>query len=108
MRSIWRRATRTRSSARTTSRNNIIHHWERLCLTYQAGIAIDGVGNTIENNLLYSAPHHGIEPNGNDQLVTGNVLHHFSEDVFDNGGLYWAPDDWTDWNYTIVNNGAET
>jgi hypothetical protein len=86
------------------ARNNIVHHWERLCLTYQAGIAIDGVGNTIENNLLYSAPHHGIEPNGNDQLVTGNVLHHFSEDVFDNGGLYWAPDDWTDWNYTIVNN----
>ena len=36
--------------------------------------------------------------------LKGNVVHHFSEDVFDNGGLYWAPDDWTDWNYTITKN----
>ena len=65
---------------------------------------VDGVGNEITNNLLYSAPHHALEPNGNDMVLKGNVLHHFSCDAFDNGGVYWAPDDWTDWNYTISHN----
>ena len=61
------------SAAFHVATNNIVHHWERLCLTYSAGVMLDGVGNSIVSTLLYSAPHHAIEPNGNDMVVSGEL-----------------------------------
>ena len=39
--------------AHHTVTGNTIHHWERVCLTYNPGVKVDGVGNTVSNNLLY-------------------------------------------------------
>lgn len=84
--------------------DSVVHHWERLCLTYNPALRLDGVGNAAVGNLLYSAPHHAIEPNGNNLYVARNVIHHASCDAFDNGAIYWAPTDWTDYNVTLEDN----
>ena len=68
--------------------HNTIHHFERICLTYNPGVKMGGVGVTTRNNLLYSTPHHALEPLGNDQLLEGNVVHHCTQDTFDNGCVH--------------------
>jgi parallel beta-helix repeat protein len=85
-------------------KNNLVHHFERVCFTYNPGILLDGVGNTARNNEIWSAPHHGLEPEGNDQTVAFNVIHHTTCDAFDNGAIYWAPTDWTDYGYNFTYN----
>jgi hypothetical protein len=44
------------------AKNNWIHHFERVCFTYNPAVYLDGVGNTARNNEIWHSPHHAIEP----------------------------------------------
>jgi hypothetical protein len=92
------------TAANHCAKNNLIHHFERVCFTYNPAVYLDGVGNTARNNEIWHSPHHAIEPEGNDQTATFNIIHHVTCDTFDNGAIYWAPTNWANYNYNLSYN----
>ena len=74
--------------------NNHIHDYGRVFRMYQAGIAIEGVGVRLSNNLIHSAPHIGIVFAGNDHTIEYNEIHHVCQESNDAGAIY-AGRDWT-------------
>lgn len=74
--------------------NNRIHDFGVLYQTYQTGINVSGVGNTLSNNLIHDAPHIGILLNGNEHIIEYNEIHHVCMQGSDNGGFYMGRD-WT-------------
>jgi len=65
-----------------------IHHFGRTEWTYRAGVALGGVGNRVENNLIHSAPHSAILFDGNDHLIARNEIHDVCEYSSDAGAVY--------------------
>ena len=65
----------------------VIHDWALSVLTYQPEIMLAGSGSTARNNDVHTSPHFGISVGGNDQTVENNIVHHTSEDTFDNGKI---------------------
>jgi hypothetical protein len=74
--------------------DNHIHDYGRIFRMYHAGIAIDGVGIRLSNNLIHSAPHMGIYFAGNDHTIEYNEIHHVCEESNDAGAIY-AGRNWT-------------
>ena len=74
--------------------NNRIHDFGVLYQTYQTGINVSGVGNTLAHNLIHDAPHIGILLGGNDHVIEYNEIHHVCMQGSDNGGFYMGRD-WT-------------
>ncbi len=74
--------------------NNHIHHYGRVFRMYQAGVAIQGVGNRVANNLIHSAPHIGIIFGGNEHRIEYNEIHHVCFESNDAGAIY-AGRNWT-------------
>jgi len=74
--------------------NNHIYHYGRVFRMYQAGVAIEGVGNRVANNLIHSAPHIGILFGGNEHVIEYNEIHHVCFESNDAGAIY-AGRNWT-------------
>lgn len=77
----------------STLRNNHIHHAGELSRSSYA-VIVEGVGNTIANNLIHDAPIGGIGYGGNDHLIGDNEIHNVGLDAGDVGAIYtngdWA------------------
>jgi len=72
--------------------NNRIHDFSLWVRTLNPGIAIDGVGNRIANNLIYNAPHTAILLHGNEHLIEYNEIHHVCMETSDAGAFYMGRD----------------
>lgn len=73
--------------------NNHIHHYGRINRMYTPGVALNGVGNRVANNLIHSAPHMAVQFGGNDHVIEYNEIHHVCEESNDAGAIY-AGRDW--------------
>ena len=84
--------------------NCVIHDTALVALTYQPSVTLSGSGSVARNNDIRTSPHFGISVGGNDQTVDLNIVHHTSEDTFDNGPVYWCPRNWASRGHRIVHN----
>ncbi len=75
--------------------NNYVHHCAVIQRTYQPGVNVNGVGNTVSHNLIHDFPHAGLLLGGNDNIVEYNVVHHVNLQSGDTGGIYYCSRDWT-------------
>jgi len=74
--------------------DNHIHHYSGWVRTYLGGVNLNGVGNTVANNLIHDAPHTGILLNGNENIIEYNELHSLAQQTGDVGAFYIGRD-WT-------------
>lgn len=82
---------RTLTPSRSVITNNSVHDWANLQLTYQFGIAVDGVGIVVSNNLLYRSPHIPIHCQGVDMVVEKNRIFNVCRESGDCSAYYlWA------------------
>jgi hypothetical protein len=71
-----------------------IHDYSRWDRTYHPAVGVDGVGNRVDHNLLFDAPHNAILLSGNDHLIEYNEIHHVCLQTGDSGAFYMGRD-WT-------------
>ncbi len=76
------------------ARNNHIHNYGLKKRTYSRAIALNGVGNRAEHNLIHHAPHQAIAFGGNDHRIEFNEIHNVCLESNDAGAIY-AGRDWT-------------
>jgi Right handed beta helix region len=74
--------------------DSVIHDYARRIRSYRPAISIQGVGDRIERNHIYSGPHAAIVFNGNDHLIAHNEVDHVAQDSNDTGAIYTGRD-WT-------------
>jgi len=72
--------------------NNHIHHYNRWVQTYCPALQVEGVGNTLENNLIHDAPHMGIMLKGNEHSVVYNEIFRVGMETGDVGAFYMGRD----------------
>ncbi|MGV3616539.1 MAG: right-handed parallel beta-helix repeat-containing protein [Fimbriimonas sp.] len=68
--------------------DNHIWAYSRWPRTYQAGIAIEGVGARVANNLIEDAPHNAILLSGNDHVLEYNDIRRVCLETGDSGAVY--------------------
>lgn len=68
--------------------DNHIWAYSRWPRTYQAGVAIEGVGARVANNLIEDAPHNAILLSGNDHLLELNDIRRVCLETGDSGAVY--------------------
>lgn len=68
--------------------DNHIWAYSRWPRTYQAGVAVEGVGARVANNLIEEAPHNAILLSGNDHLVELNDIRRVCLETGDSGAIY--------------------
>jgi len=78
----------TLSAGNNHASRNIITRFNRLKYTYSPAIHVFGVGNRVDHNLIYDAPHSAILLNGNDHLIEYNEIHDVCLDTHDAGAIY--------------------
>jgi hypothetical protein len=71
--------------------------------TYRPLIALDGVGDVIEESLLTDAPHSAIIFGGNEHVISGNEVRNVVLETLDSGAIY-AGRDWTARGTRIIGN----
>lgn len=74
--------------------DNHIHNYGRINRMYTPGIAINGVGLIVANNLIHTAPHMAIQFSGNEHLIELNEIYDVCQESNDAGAMY-AGRDWT-------------
>ena len=78
----------------TTSDSNI-HHYGRITPCYEGGVCLHGVGGRVLNNQIHHTPHTVIFFYGNDHLIEGNEIHHYTLETGDAGAIYsWLNPEW--------------
>lgn len=92
--------------------NNYIHDWAEVYTTYQAGVSLNGCGNTASHNEFFNTPHEAIYFAGNDHTIEYNYLHEVVLASDDAGAIYGGRD-WTAFGTVIrynllVNIGVST
>ncbi|MCQ2432353.1 MAG: right-handed parallel beta-helix repeat-containing protein [Clostridia bacterium] len=68
--------------------NNLIHDWSEIYQTYQAAVALNGVGNTCSHNEIFNSPHEAITYSGNNHVIEYNVIHDVCLLSSDAGAIY--------------------
>ena len=68
--------------------NNYIHDFSEVYQTYQAGISLQGVGNTAAHNEISHSPHMAIGYGGNEHLIEYNFIHDVVTHSSDAGAIY--------------------
>lgn len=68
--------------------NNHIHDFSEVFQTYQAGISLQGVGNTAAHNEISHSPHMAIGYGGNEHLIEYNYIHDVVTHSSDAGAIY--------------------
>jgi hypothetical protein len=83
---------KTLTAANNTVSNCVIHTFNRWDRSYKAAINIDGVGNRIQDCLIYDAPGSAIYLHGNDHIIEHNEIHHVMQEGDDMGAIYLGRD----------------
>ncbi len=65
-----------------------IHDYNRWNKTYCPGVKLFGVGNIIQHNHIFNAPHQAIEIFGNEHLIEYNHINNVVMNVHDMGAVY--------------------
>lgn len=75
-------------------RNTKIYNFGRINKTYNPGVAIYGVGQTVKNCELFNSSHSAVIFQGNYHLIEKNRIHNVCNETVDAGAIYiWG--DWT-------------
>ena len=69
-----------------------IHHYARFWRTYNPGVSVNGVGQTVRGCRISDAPHNGILYGGNDHLLEGNEICRVVQETSDAGAIYAGRD----------------
>lgn len=83
--------------------NNHIHNFGRVYRTYRPAIAIVGVGNRAQHNLIHNGPHNAIQGSGNNHLIEFNEVYDVCYETGDVGAYYMGRD-WTQRGIMIRHN----
>ena len=78
----------TLTPAGHTAAQNHCHHFGRISPCYEPAVNTSGVGMRILNNHIHHIPHAGILFNGNDHLIEGNEIHHYTLQTGDAAAIY--------------------
>lgn len=78
----------TLTSSENIVTNNLIHDWSQVYQTYQAAVALHGVGAVCSNNEIYNSPHEAITYTGNNHIIEYNVIHDVVLKSSDAGAIY--------------------
>lgn len=68
--------------------NNLIYDWSQVYQTYQAAVALYGVGGLCSHNEIYNSPHEAITYSGNNHIIEYNVIHDVVLKSSDAGAIY--------------------
>lgn len=68
--------------------NNLIYNWSQVYRTYQAAVALHGVGGVCSHNEIYDSPHEAITYSGNNHIIEYNVIHDVVKESSDAGAIY--------------------
>lgn len=68
--------------------NNLIYDWSQVYQTYQAAVALHGVGAVCSHNEIYNSPHEAITYSGNNHIIEYNVIHDVVLKSSDAGAIY--------------------
>ncbi|MGN0532431.1 MAG: right-handed parallel beta-helix repeat-containing protein [Eubacterium sp.] len=68
--------------------NNLIYDWSQVYQTYQAAVALHGVGGVCSHNEIYNSPHEAITYSGNNHIIEYNVIHDVVLKSSDAGAIY--------------------
>lgn len=68
--------------------NNDIHDFGQIKRVYSAAINVSGIGNIINNNKIYNAPHLALSLSGNCNLIQNNEIFNVCTDSGDAGAIY--------------------
>ena len=68
--------------------NNLIYDWSQVYQTYQAAVALNGVGGVCSHNEIYNSPHEAITYSGNNHTIEYNVIHDVVLKSSDAGAIY--------------------
>lgn len=79
---------KTLTSGKLYAEDNHIWAYSRWPRTYQAGIAIEGVGARVSHNLIEDAPHNAILLSGNDHVLEFNDVRRVCLETGDSGAVY--------------------
>ncbi len=82
---------------------NMIHDFARHIQTYSPGVKLGGVGQLVNQNRIFKAPHNAILFTGNDHLIENNVIKLVCLNTSDAGAIYCGRD-WTMGGTVIQNN----
>jgi parallel beta-helix repeat protein len=80
-----------------------ISHYARLQRTYAPGVKLEGVGQRVQNNEIFDAPHIAVWFTGNDHLIERNEIRGVCRETGDAGAIYVGRD-WTERGTVIRQN----
>ncbi|MGN0534706.1 MAG: right-handed parallel beta-helix repeat-containing protein [Eubacterium sp.] len=78
----------TLKSSENVVTNNLIYDWSQVYQTYQAAVALHGVGGVCSHNEIYNSPHEAIAYSGNNHIIEYNVIHDVVLKSSDAGAIY--------------------
>lgn len=78
----------TLKSSENVVTNNLIYDWSQIYQTYQAAVALHGVGGVCSHNEIYNSPHEAITYSGNNHIIEYNVIHDVVLKSSDAGAIY--------------------
>lgn len=90
----------TLMSSENVVTNNLIYNWSQVYQTYQAAVALHGVGAVCSHNEIYNSPHEAITYTGNNHMIEYNVIHDVVLKSSDAGAIY-AGRSWSDYGTEI-------
>lgn len=80
--------------------NNYIHDWSEIYLTYQAAVALRGVGNICSHNEMVNSPHEAITYTGNNHIIEYNLIHDVCR-LSDDAGAIYAGRSWVNYGNIV-------
>jgi parallel beta-helix repeat protein len=83
---------RTLTPAGNFAINNHISRFGEILHTFNGGVFLNGVGDTVSHNLIHDGPSSGIQYYGNDHLIEYNEIHDLAHESGDVGGINTGAD----------------
>jgi parallel beta-helix repeat protein len=72
--------------------NNHIYRFGEILQTFNGGVFVQGVGDTVAHNCIHNAPSSGIQYYGNDHVIEYNELYDLAHESGDVGGINTGAD----------------
>jgi len=79
---------RTLTPGNLVATDNVIERFAQLRRTYNPGVSVDGVGNTVAHNRITDAPHNAVLLGGNDHRLEYNDVQRVCTETGDSGAFY--------------------
>jgi parallel beta-helix repeat protein len=83
---------RTLTPAGNFAINNHITRFGGILYTFNGGVFLNGVGDTVSHNLIHDGPSSGIQYYGNDHLIECNEIYDLAHESGDVGGINTGAD----------------